>query len=79
MFMILEYDCPYESPLIFHGVLWPCKLNSTKNYCPKNYVCLQPGDSPDGRPKFLTASGIEQSYCCPIVPNIKAKNFTVNG
>lgn len=47
-----------------------CTLNSTAaNYapCPANYSCLSAfGD----RPRILTSAGVEESYCCPPVPNV---------
>lgn len=57
-------------------MVWPCNINrnSKMHKCPKGYSCLVPTVStylgPVPHPKYLTKSGSQQSYCCPLIPKI---------
>lgn len=70
---ISEYDCPFKTPFMVKGIPWPCIPDLVKSSCPNGYSCLQPADGT--RPRLLSPSGIEQTYCCPNVPNL---NLTID-
>lgn len=71
--LVSGYACPFKRPLTLQGILWPCRLDSVNDTCPKGYSCLETDIGQ--RIAFLTASGIEQSYCCPKIPSL---NLTAN-